>query len=91
MAAYSDALLAQARNNSSIVALDADLILDTGLILFQKEFPERFIECGIAEQDMVSCRRYGGQWTIANSILLPVFYLPDLMNTCITMRPNPRR
>lgn len=52
--AYSNALLEQARSNQKIVALDADLILDTGLIPFQKEFPERFVECGIAEQDMVS-------------------------------------
>jgi len=54
IAAYSNALLEQARRNPKIVALDADLILDTGLIPFQKEFPDRFIECGIAEQDMVS-------------------------------------
>jgi transketolase len=54
IAAYSNALIAQARKNPKIVALDADLILDTGLIPFQKEFPDRFIECGIAEQDMVS-------------------------------------
>lgn len=52
--AYSQALLEQARKNPRIVALDADLILDTGLIPFQKEFPDRFVECGIAEQDMVS-------------------------------------
>lgn len=52
--AYSNALLEQARKNPKIVALDADLILDTGLIPFQKEFPDRFVECGIAEQDMVS-------------------------------------
>ena len=52
--AYSNALLEQARMNPKIVALDADLILDTGLIPFQKEFPDRFYECGIAEQDMVS-------------------------------------
>ncbi len=51
---YSESLINQARSNEKIVALDADLILDTGLIPFQKEFPERFIECGIAEQDMVS-------------------------------------
>ena len=51
---YTEALIHQAEKNSSIVALDADLILDTGLIPFQKKFPERFIECGIAEQDMVS-------------------------------------
>jgi len=52
--AYSDAILNTARSNNKVVALDADLILDTGLISFKEEFPERFIECGIAEQDMVS-------------------------------------
>ena len=51
---YSEAILEQARKNSKIVALDADLVLDTGLIPFKNEFPDRFIECGIAEQDMVS-------------------------------------
>ncbi len=67
--AYSNALLEQARKNSKIVALDADLILDTGLIPFQKEFPDRFIECGIAEQDMVS--QAGG---MALQGLLPVVH-----------------
>ena len=51
---YSEALLAFARKNSKIIALDADLILDTGLIDFKKELPHQFLECGIAEQDMVS-------------------------------------
>ena len=37
-----------------IIVLDADLVLDTGLLSFQSEFPDRFFECGIAEQDMVS-------------------------------------
>jgi transketolase len=52
--AYSRALLAHAERDQRIVALDADLVLDTGLIPFADRFPERFIECGIAEQDMVS-------------------------------------
>jgi transketolase len=52
--AYAVALIDQARKNPNIVALDADLILDTGLIPFKQEFPDRFVECGIAEQDMVS-------------------------------------
>ena len=52
--AYSRALLAHAEANPRIVALDADLVLDTGLIPFAERFPARFIECGIAEQDMVS-------------------------------------
>src|SRR5688500_5148693 len=36
------------------MALDADLVKDCGLITFARRFPERFVECGIAEQDMVS-------------------------------------
>lgn len=67
--AYSNALIDQARKNPKIVALDADLILDTGLIPFQKEFPDRFVECGIAEQDMVS--QAGG---MAIQGLLPIVH-----------------
>ena len=52
--AYTRALLDQAQRHSDLVVLDADLILDTGLIPFRDRFPERFFECGIAEQDMVS-------------------------------------
>lgn len=52
--AYTRALLEQAEKHLNLVALDADLILDTGLIPFRDRFPERFFECGIAEQDMVS-------------------------------------
>ncbi len=52
--AYSAALLALADRHPELVALDADLILDTGLIPFREKHPDRFIECGIAEQDMVS-------------------------------------
>jgi transketolase len=36
------------------MALDADLIKDCGLLSFATRFPDRFVECGIAEQDMVS-------------------------------------
>jgi transketolase len=52
--AYTKALLEQAEKHPNLVALDADLILDTGLIPFRDQYPKRFIECGIAEQDMVS-------------------------------------
>jgi transketolase len=52
--AYSRALLEQAERHPNLVALDADLVLDTGLIPFRDRFPQRFFECGIAEQDMVS-------------------------------------
>jgi transketolase len=52
--AYGEALATVAERDHRIVALDADLVLDTGLIPFRERFPERFFECGIAEQDMVS-------------------------------------
>ncbi len=52
--AYSRALLDQAAKVPNLVVLDADLVLDTGLIPFRDRYPERFFECGIAEQDMVS-------------------------------------
>jgi transketolase len=34
--------------------LDADLIKDCGLLEFAAKYPQRFVECGIAEQDMAS-------------------------------------
>ncbi len=54
IAAYSRALVEQAESRPELVALDGDLMLDCGLIPFKDKYPERFIECGIAEQDMVS-------------------------------------
>lgn len=51
---YGDELVKIAKKRKDIVVLDADLMFDCGLIPFKKEFPNRFIECGIAEQDMVS-------------------------------------
>jgi transketolase len=54
IAAYEKALVVQAERHANLVALDADLIKDCGLVSFSKRFPDRFIECGIAEQDMVS-------------------------------------
>jgi transketolase len=67
--AYSRALLAEAERNPKLVALDADLELDCGLIAFRERFPERYVECGIAEQDMVS--QAGG---MALRGLLPVVH-----------------
>ncbi len=69
ISAYSNALLEQAEKHPNLVALDADLILDTGLIPFRDKYPERYIECGIAEQDMVSMA--GG---MALNGLLPVVH-----------------
>ena len=52
--AYGQALVREAEANPAIVVLDADLAMDCGLLPFEQRCPQRFIECGIAEQDMVS-------------------------------------
>lgn len=52
--AYGDELLQMARRRPDIVVLDADLLSDCGIEAFKAELPDRFIECGIAEQHMVS-------------------------------------
>ncbi len=54
VAAYGDELVKIVKERTDLIAMDADLVLDTGLIPFKKAFPGRYIECGIAEQDMVS-------------------------------------
>ena len=69
VAAYGDALVTAAARDDRIVALDADLVLDTGLVPFRERFPDRFVECGIAEQDMVS---QAGAMALAG--LLPVVH-----------------
>ena len=51
---YAKTLVECAAEDPRIVALDADLVLDTGLLEFEERFADRFVECGIAEQDMVS-------------------------------------
>jgi transketolase len=52
--AYGEALVELGSTNDKMVVLDADLSADCGLRPFENTFPERFIENGIAEQDMVS-------------------------------------
>jgi len=51
---FSDSLVELGTKNKNIVVLDADLEEDCGLSSFAKKFPDRFIEVGIAEQDLVS-------------------------------------
>jgi transketolase len=52
--AFGEALVELGAKRKDIVVLDADLSADCGLRSFENAFPERFIENGIAEQDMVS-------------------------------------
>jgi transketolase len=50
---FGDGILEAARANENIVALTADLAGSLKLNGFMKEFPERFIQCGIAEANMM--------------------------------------
>ena len=52
--AYGQALVALGKQNRHVVALEADLGKSTRSILFQGEFPDRYFEMGIAEQNMAS-------------------------------------
>ena len=52
--AYGKALLKYGQSRQDLIVLDADLSSDCRLRYFENAFPERFIENGIAEQDMVS-------------------------------------
>ena len=51
---YGEALAELGKENEDIVVLDADLSSATKTNIFAKEFPKRFFNMGIAEQDMVS-------------------------------------
>lgn len=51
--AYGKTLLELGKENENIVVLDADLSRSTNTQLFAREFPDRFFDCGIAEQNMI--------------------------------------
>lgn len=51
---FGEALLSLGKLNKDIVVLDADLSAATKTNIFAKEFPERFLDMGISEQDMIS-------------------------------------
>ncbi len=50
---YGQTLVELGRENPDIVVLDADLSRSTMTQYFAREFPNRFFDCGIAEQNMV--------------------------------------
>lgn len=50
---YGNALCELGREHDNLLVLDADLAAATKTGIFKKEFPERHIDCGIAECNMV--------------------------------------
>ncbi|MGI6374597.1 MAG: transketolase family protein [Anaerolineae bacterium] len=51
---YGDALAEAAQRFPEVVALDADLYTSTRTVTVRERFPERFVDVGISEMDMVS-------------------------------------
>jgi len=51
--AYGKTLVELGKENPNVVVLDADLSRSTMTHFFAREFPNRFFDCGIAEQNMV--------------------------------------
>ena len=51
--AYCETLIEMAGSNPDVIVLDSDLIGSSGMKPFFKQFPERAIQCGIAEANMI--------------------------------------
>lgn len=51
--AFGKALLELGERNEDVVVLDADLGSSTKITYFAEKFPDRFFQCGIAEQNMI--------------------------------------
>ena len=55
---YGNALVECGKEYENLVVLDADLAAATKTCVFKKAFPERHIDCGIAEQDLHQQERF---------------------------------
>ncbi len=78
--AFGEALVDIAARRKDLVVLDGDLSADCRIRNFENTYPDRFIENGIAEQDMVSMA--GG---LARQGLLPVV---NTFSSFLTARAN---
>jgi transketolase len=52
-AAFGDAFLQAAETDDKLIAVTADLGGSVGLPTFGEKYPDRYINCGVAEQDMI--------------------------------------
>ncbi|MBO9152477.1 transketolase family protein [Chitinophaga sp. GCM10012297] len=50
---FGEGILEAGRKNPNVIALTADLLGSMKLQAFIKEFPDRFVQCGIAEANMI--------------------------------------
>ena len=84
---YGEALKELGETNQNVVVLDADLTTATKTGIFAKEFPNRFFNMGISEQDMIAtaagfatCNKipYASTYAVSSStpILVSVCFIP---------------
>jgi len=70
---YGDTLVELGAKNPNIVVLDADLSCSTQTCRFKKAYPNRFFNCGIAEQDMMGTAAglaYGGKTVFVSTFAM---------------------
>ena len=70
---YGETLVELGARNQNIVVLDADLSCSTQTCKFHKAYPERFFNCGIAEQDMMCTAAglaFGGKTVFASTFAM---------------------
>ena len=68
--AYGKALLKLGETNDRVVVLDADLWTSTRTQWFREKWPERFIDIGIAEQNLIGVA--AGVGVVAVALLIRV-------------------
>ena len=54
---YGNALVELGKEHENLIVLDADLAAATKTGIFKKAFPERHVDCGIAECNMAGDRK----------------------------------
>ena len=77
---YGNALVELGKKHDDVVVLDADLAGATKTGTFKKVFPERHIDCGIAEADMMGIA--AGIATTGKVPFASTFECEDRRNPC---------
>ncbi len=83
---YGQSLLSLANDNTNIFAISADLGNSSGLDRFKQSFPERFINIGIAEQNMIGFS--SGLSTLGYNVFVSSFAPFITMRACEQVRMN---
>lgn len=79
-ASYGSALIELGKKHEDLIVLDADLAAATQTGMFKKEFPERHIDCGIAE-----CNMMGIAAGIASTVRFPLQVLLQCLQQDVLM------